>query len=852
MNSKSHHAEALAQVTGQLNGLGSPNDLLTELRNELPELQIEDAFVVPFWFVQQNTWLKDPQQSDSVAYNYPLLFTVTGPLDLNALQQSLAEIVRRHSVLRSIFHLKGEKLVQIVLPPGKHTLPVLDLAGLPEPEKQARRVCFKVVRRPFDFARGPMLRSTLFRIGQDRHVLQLTTHHLLHDDWSTGVLLGELTELYETFANDIAPPLDYLPFQYGDYVRWLELQLQENASRLRLSYWKEQLTAASGFHHLATDFPPPGKSSNRGARESRALPAELLDSLKLLGRRERVSLFMILLTGFQTLLHRRSNDEEIGIASCAANRPLPQVEGLIGRFGNDIFLRTNFCGNPTFHELLQRMRGVALSAYADQSLPFGEILKGIAESSTLPFQVMFILQNAQRTHREIPGLTIRPFPFYSGTAKYDLTVFPNLEPGLEVTFEYKTDLFRAATMRRLLDDYEIVLQIMVENPGARVSSFVLSHETKAINGQTVPAIAERMSAGKTTSDTEFRLLELWREAFGEKVGLDQDFFELGGDSLLATRLLARIEKSFSSKLPVSVLLEASTIRQLAQIINGEGTRQPWSSLVPIQPSGTRPALFCVHGHLGEVFYGRNLSHALGPKQPLFGFRSQGLAGELPFHTVPEMAACYLKEVQSVQPVGPYFLSGWCFGGMIAFEMARLLQEEGDEVTLLLLFNTPAPGSLRGWPLTPGYLRRRIVHELKKLGNLGTRQKLTIFRAKTFGLARLTSGTVKTTFNRYLVKDAAANKVKRSLSVADINVAAAKAYRPGIYSGRITMFLTTEARSIYGSDPSEGWAPFATKGIELHSASGDNHTLFRPPFVNTLAEDVQACIAQARPESERSI
>jgi thioesterase domain-containing protein/acyl carrier protein len=400
-------------------------------------------------------------------------------------------------------------------------------------------------------------------------------------------------------------------------------------------------------------------------------------------------------------------------------------------------------------------------------------------------------------------------------------------------------------MKRLLDDYQGVLQVMVENPSARVSSFVLSRRSTAINRQPTPAIAERTFTDKKTSDTESRLLELWREAFGESVGLDQDFFELGGDSLLATRLLAGIGKSFSSRLPVSILLEASTIRQVAEVVDGRGTIQLGSLLVPIQRSGTGPPLFCVHGHLGEVFYGRNLSNALGPQQPLFGLRSQGLSGEPPVHTVPEMAKCYLKEVRSVQPAGPYFLSGWCFGGMIAFEMARLLQEKGDQVALLLLFNTPAPGSLRGWPLTPGYLKKRIVHELKKLGHLGTKEKLTVFRTKTFGLARLTSGAVKTTFNRYVVSGAAANKVKRSLSVADINVAAAKAYRPGVYSGRITMFLTTEARSIYGPDPADEWVPFATKGIEEHSASGDNHTLFRPPYINALGKQIESCIARAR-------
>ncbi len=835
--------DAHVLAPGEPDSNDSPSKLSVELRAEIPEL--EDAFIVPLWFVQQTTWLTDALGSDSADYNYPLLFTIRGKLNSEALERSLNEIVRRHQVLRSVFRLKDGDLVQIVLRPKRQRLASIDLLKFPEASREERlhQLCYEEARRPFNLATDPLLRSTIIRTAPDHHLLQLTTHHLVHDDWSTGILVREITELYHSLATEMALPLDYLPFQYGDYVRWLEEQLKEIALLSRMSYWKEQLGATAAFHHVPTDFVSSENTITSGGRETIVIPAELAESLKLLGRKERVSLFMVLLAGFKALLHCYSKDDEIGVASCAANRPLPQVEGLMGRFGNHIFLRTSLAGNPTFRDLLGRMREVALNVYADQGLPFGEILK--ATKAGLSFQAMFLLQNAQREHREISSLDIKPFPFYSGTAKHNLTILLKVDPFLKITAEYKVNLFRAATIKQLLVDYRAILEMMASNPAATVTSFISSQPSKVISRHGKLLTSKEVVNNSNGAECDLQMLDVWRDTFDQPVGLDQNFFELGGDSLLATRLFRKIEKTFSLRLPVSVLLEAPTIRQLSELVSDYRVRKPGSSLVPIQTSGTKPPLFCVHGHLGEVFYCRTLSHALGPEQPLFGLRSQGLAGETPFHAVSEMAHCYVKEIQTVQQTGPYYFSGWCFGGMIACEMAQLLREQGEQVALLLLFNTPAPGSLQGWPLTPGYLRRRVAHELKKLGDLGVKQKLTVFRTKTLGLARLTSGTVKTNFHRYFVNGAAATKVSRSLSVPDINVAAAKAYRPQVYPGTITMFLTDEVRSIYGTDPAKGWVPFAEKGIELHSASGDNQSLFHSPHVETLAKTLKACLAKAQ-------
>jgi thioesterase domain-containing protein len=861
MNSGVQRSHLTDQVGRKTTVSEQSDELLVWLKTEHPELMAEDAFVVPSWFVQQTTWLEDASNSDSVVYNYPLLFHIRGPLEKGVLQQSLREIVWRHGVFRSLFRVRDGELVQIVVSPQTQTLRMVDLSRLPETAKEARfqQVALEEATRPFDLALGPLLRGALLRLGVDDHILQLTTHHIVHDDWSTGILSRELSELYQAFAAGTESPLHDLAFQYGDYVRWLQKQLQGNALRSKLSYWKEQLASATGFQHLATDFARSAKSAtaNRGAREGIALPVDLANSLKELSRQERVSLFMVLLAGFQALLHRRSNDEEIGVASCAANRPLAEVEGVIGRFGNDMLLRTSFSGNPTFRELLMRVREVALNGYSDQSLPFGKVLKEVTnrtdENRNPPFQVMFILQNAPRENREIPGLSIKWLPLYPGTAKYDLNVWLKIEPTLEVILEYRTDLFRAATMKQILEDYHTVLRTMVKDPGARVSNLLISGKPRPAPAQRVPTSTKETVAARDSvapkDDVQSRLVELWQAAFGRPIGVDQNFFELGGDSLLAARLFIQIQKAFQTDLPLAVLLEAPTIRQLAGIISAPIVRSPGSSLVAVQPSGTKPPLFCLHGVTGEIFYCRNLSLSLGADQPVFGLRSQGLGGETPYFAVEEMATHYLREIRTVQREGPYFLVGYCFGGMIAYEMGRLLKAQGEEVALLVMFNTPVPGSLKWWPLRPSFLVTRIAHELRNLRTLKIREKLGFLPSKAIGLARLASGSFKAVLWRTLAKSSigiAEREAQGWLSIADINLLAAKAYDPETYPGRIIFFLTKDdATSLYATDPAGGWMALAEDGIEVCDFAGDNMPPLRQAPNMELAQKLKACLTQAQ-------
>ena len=837
--------------------MAESEDLLRRLQKETSELLAVDAFVLPRWFLEQTTWLEDPSNSNFAACNYPLLLRIHGPLNEGVLQRSLQEIVRRHEVFRSIFRMKDGELIQIVVPPaGKISFRVVNLSECPEPEREARtqQIALDEAHKPLDLARGHLLRTALIRLGPDDHFLQLTTHDIVFDDLSAGILFRELCELYQALAAGKAPALEEVAFQYGDYIRWHEKQLQGEKWESKLYFWKQQLSSPVGFHHLATDFPRPARSSYRTMREHIVLPTDLADSLRALGRQERVTLFMVLVAGFQCLLQRYSNHKEIGIASCAANRPLLEVEGLIGRFGNETFLRTSLSENPTFHELLARVRETTLSAYSDQSLPFGKLLKSVANEARPnklpPFQVMFFAQNERDENRQVAGLTMSWAPLCSGTAKYDLNVCLRTKPALEVILDYSADLFRATTMRQLLANYQAVLETMAKDPGARVSNLLIANKPRPAPSQRMPAGAKEMDSVAPSDEVQSRLVDLWAAAFGMPVGVDENFFELGGDSLLAARLFVQIEKAFQMELPLAMLLEAPTIRQLAGIISAPIVHSLHSSLVAVQPHGTKPPLFCVHTQIGEIFLQcRNLSLSLGMDQPVFGLRSQGLGGETPYFTVEEMAIHYLREICTMQQKGPYFLLGYCFGGMIAYEMGRLLKTQGEEVGLLVMINTPAPGSLKSFPLRPSYVVKRIARQLGKLRTLRTRQKLVIVRTKAIWLARLVSQSFKAALWDALAKSSsgmAEREAQSLLSVADINLLAAKAYDPGTYAGRIVFFHTEDnATDLYATDSVGGWMPLAEGGIEVHAFGGSNAPSIRHTPNIEWGEKLKSCLAQAQ-------
>ncbi|HEU4595289.1 MAG TPA: amino acid adenylation domain-containing protein, partial [Pyrinomonadaceae bacterium] len=314
----------------------------------------------PLSFAQQRLWFLDKLEPGSAAYNMPTALRLTGRLDAAALGRTLGEVVRRHEVLRTTFVEVDGSPVQVIAPASEVSLPVTDLSALDagEREAEAQRLTQQEARRPFDLAAGPLLRAALLRLSEQEHVLLVTMHHIVSDGWSTGIFIREMSALYAAFTSGEESPLEELPVQYADYAAWQRQYLSGEVLDAQLSYWRGQLGGAPALLELPTDRPRPPAQSYRGATHSFILPGELTSALRELSQREGCTLFMTLLAGWQALLSRYSNQQDVVVGTPIANRTRVETEGLIGFFVNTLALRTDLSGDPTFRELLARVREV--------------------------------------------------------------------------------------------------------------------------------------------------------------------------------------------------------------------------------------------------------------------------------------------------------------------------------------------------------------------------------------------------------------------------------------------------------------------------------------------------------------
>jgi amino acid adenylation domain-containing protein len=435
---------------------------------------------LPLSFAQQRLWFLNQLAENSAAYNMTRALHLVGNLDLVALEQSLTQIVRRHEILRTTLHSLNGSPVQVIASSFTVIVQVVDLQQLPEAEQSAsvQRLAAAEVQRPFDLAKGPLLRVTRLQLTQQSNVLLLVMHHIVGDNWSWGVFLGELSRLYQAFSQKEASPLPELPIQYADFAAWQCKWLSGPVLQTQLDYWKQQLAGASPILELPTDRPRPPMQTFQGSTEYFQLNQDLTQKLKTLSQHSGVTLFMTLLAALATLLSRYSSQEDIVIGSLIANRNRSEIEPLIGFFINTLVLRTQLQGNPTFSELLLRVREMTLGAYAHQDLPFEKLVEELQPERTLShtplFQVMFVFGNNPVGNLELPGLSITPLKVENVTAKYELTLFMEETPsGLDCSWEYNTDLFDPGTIKRLAQHFQTLLENIVANPQQRVTQLPL-------------------------------------------------------------------------------------------------------------------------------------------------------------------------------------------------------------------------------------------------------------------------------------------------------------------------------------------------------------------------------------------
>ncbi|HEX5699036.1 MAG TPA: condensation domain-containing protein, partial [Rubrobacter sp.] len=481
---------------------------------------------LPLSFAQQRLWFLDQLVPGSPFYNVPAAIRLRGELDIEALRRTVSEVVRRHEVLRTRFEVVGSEPVQVIEEAVDVELPVIDLSELSEGEREeeARRVASEEGRKPFELSKGPMLRVRVLRLGEREHVVTLTMHHIVSDGWSMGVLVKEVGQLYGRYAGGEEVELAEIGLQYADYAVWqrevMSVEVMEEEER----YWREQLGGELPVMELGRRGRERKGRGQRGGRKAEVIGKELSEGVKRLSRGEGVTLFMMLVGAFKVLLHKYTSLDDIIVGTPIAGRDRKEVEGLIGFFVNTLALRTSLKGNPTYRELLGRVREVALGAYAHQNLPFEkliEILKPERQLSRTPvFQVVFALQNAPSHRLELPGLTLSEMALDDKTSHFDLTLLAmDTEEGLMVSMEYDADLFEAPAISRMLKHYQTLLTSIVANPDARLDELEITSEAEKTE-QSLERARRRESSIKKLRTVKRTAVDLPQAALAERPALD--------------------------------------------------------------------------------------------------------------------------------------------------------------------------------------------------------------------------------------------------------------------------------------------------------------------------------------------
>jgi amino acid adenylation domain-containing protein len=1216
-------------------------------------------------FAQESLWFLALFDPGRTADNLTRGWRLEGTLDRLALERSLAVLVDRHDVLRATFPSVDGRPVQRVLPSTPFCLPVVDLTRLGDVEQEAEvaRLITREACHPFDIQTGPLFRATLLRLGDADHIFAFTTHLIVFDAWSAGVVIRELGMLYDGFVTGRAALLAPVPIQYADFVAW---QRQRNGgeggSRLR-AYWKQQLDGMPEALPLPIDRARPTALRSCGGQHVLHLPRDLVDALRSLGRRQGSTFFTVLLAAFQTLLHRYSGARDIVVASSIANRGAVELEALVGPIANILPFRLTLDGDPTFTEVLERVRTTVLEACDHQEMPFESLIpelrsaRAARHGSMVQVAFAFLTQSSPL----FSGVKSVPIDADNRGARFDVTL-TLVERAGEVVglFEYRTDLFDSTTIGQMAGHFHVLLEGIVRDPNGRVSGvpllsgdgqsefvarwsppvpvapenrpihqlfeararatpdatavttvdrrltyrelnrcanrlasylrglgvgtdvvvavcldreseFVIAllailkaggaylaidaeqprdstartlkhaavrlivtagrrlddvdvsgtrivnldldrraierespedlvnHTSRealayvvyepgtggtlkgvavphravtrfatigdhasigptdvvgqAANG-TLAAVAfeiwgtllqgarlhilsreallstsllasqiersgitvlfltasmfdgiagelplalrgvhrvligrgvtdagalQRMGAAASTrlvqvygpteattfaawhevtslpsddaavlvgrpvadariylldsvlapvptniageifiggpgvargyvndphltqerfvrdpfsSDPQARLyrtgdlarargngaLELlgvvpqppaarpgrsrafrpatdpleialagiWERVLGTKpIGADDNFFDLGGHSLLAVLLVERIEKACGVALTPAVLFEAPTVAELAARLRVQTAASPWSALVPIQPAGSLPPLFCIHGRGGTVLGYADLARHLGPDQPVYGLQAVGLDGNRPPHTDLEtMASYYITEIRKLPHQGMYHVCGLSFGGVVAFEVARQLHEQGQPVGLLALFDATRPRHWKsaGWRVGLANRGRRARYHIRRLIRGPARPEYVARKLRTvrrhareriWRLLRVPSKLSGKALPHFLYDVSLANR------------AAFNAYRAKHYAGRVTLFLARE-RGIPQDHPRDlGWAPYAGGGVEIHEVDGDHLSMLAEPAVGMVADQLRQCLERAR-------
>jgi thioesterase domain-containing protein len=870
MNQKLHSAAGVTTNT--------PEELSVKKTTPPPA---DEVYVMPATQGQIRFWSLDQIHPGNPALNMPLMWQCSGELNVDLLAAAFTKAVRRHEMLRTTFAMVDGNLAQIIGKPYSVALPVRDLQHVPDAANSAE--AGELIRRHaayrMDLRNGPLLVLELLKFSPQHHLLLVTMHHIICDGISLGVLLRDIAVFYEALVERKQADLPELPIQFADFAVWQEEWRKSDEAKASLNFWRETLGKDFSRIELPHDASPGGVRDTRtdsesGDIETVLISPELTAAAHELCKNENVTLNILLFSIFCALLYRVTGQRDIVVGSPCANRN-EDTEELIGLFMNIQVLRVQVEEGETFRALLTKVQDWTLGAYENQELPFEELIYDshfFHQNTSFEIPIFFLYQKSFMVTQHVAGLEIVPLRSMSPGAVFEwmFAIVDRPEEGPRLQLEYNPNYFRPTTIQRYLKSFVALLESAVRNASmpldqmAPSDDFLVSvlaeSKKRSLSSKiqqtvdpkqldesikTIVNYADRPYA--TNDPIEIQLLKLWRSMLGvEDIASDTNVFSLGVSSLSILRLVTRMNSLYSMGFGLASLISAPTVRMVTELIRRRYAPNTATSLVPIQPAGSKPPLYIVHGAGGNVvnFYG--LSTRIGTDQPVYGVQAQALEANQPaLFRMEELAAHYLKEIRRVQPKGPYHILGYSFGGTVALEMAQQLHAAGETLGLLGMLDGRASKTIESKPgalpasessqhsRLAGYVHRHISHENGKAWREFFVQDLKDRRA------------------RYLTALAAKmfSRIPASLKdTYEINSLAQRNYEKKPFPGRLTLFRASKQEE--GNPPDNGWGPIFLGGIDIHEIPGDHWQILSEPGIDVLAKSISDCLDRIDSESAK--
>ncbi|MEU4180888.1 alpha/beta fold hydrolase [Streptomyces sp. NPDC026589] len=805
-------------------------------------------------YTQRRLWFLYKLDPRSAVYNAPVLLRFRGGVNIEALRRAVNGVCERHEVLRSRFvEWLGEVFVLTSVEEPPYELVELDEDGADAREASCMRLLADEVTRPFDLIGESPIRCLIVKVADDDFVLALNMHHIVVDGWSTGIIYRDLAALYRGFSRNERVSLPEPQLKYVDYAAWQSGLLRQEHVEREVTYWRNALEGAPTTLELPIDRPYPRRPNFCGDSVKSIVRSDVVRRLHDIGRSHGATPFLMFQALFAAMLIQQSGRDNVLVGIPESGRGTSDFSHVVGMFVNSVVLRADATGNPPFTEFLNRSRKTALDAYKHSVLPFDMVVEHLGvvrKNGRNPLFQAFFVHHPLSNSAELDGIPGEPIEIGTDTAKFDveLAVLDRPDGTAEAILTYATDLFDQTTAESMIWHFHRIAEAVAADPERAIGALPQAEGLRSPTAVGLPDPATDASRERPCvpprNDTERRLVTIWHSLLGEReIGVYDDFFRLGGQSLQVVRLMAHVRKQFGVSVQISKLIEAPTVAALAELVDAGAAPSGAPVLVRLRRGATRTSAVVIHAIGGSVLMYSELSRALASDRPVYGLEAPGLdGGRAPLTTVPELASYFLDQLDAEGVTGAVVLIGWSMGGAIAYEMARQRSVRGLPVPPVVLLDTPLePEEFSGnsAQVMAGY--SRFLLESASVGSPLDDPEIMSRSLTAFDLTGMDEPQrLKTLLEWSRKQDLAgqeltAARLSDSVAVYSANMAALSVYRPGRLSSP-GLYLAASAGD--DEDLTLPWRERMGGSLTVQEVSGDHYTMLRPPNVSPMAEEIE--------------